>query len=97
MVVPLETAEVARHDCPEWPALLHSFEVLRGPSAVPGMYLLAPGHPVSNTDDAEYMAPVAIPPEVGSGISGFCRMWRTAVDRARGWEHDRTVYLRVGL
>lgn len=96
VVLPLEPTEVASHDCPEWPALLHSFEALRGTLAVPGIYILAPGHPVTNADDVEYTAPLPIPPELGSDLSGRYKTWRTAEDRARGWEHNRAVYLQTG-
>ncbi len=58
------------------------------------IFLLAPGHPVTNVDDAECTAPV--PPEVGSDVSGLYRTWRTAENRACGWEHNRAVYLRTG-
>lgn len=93
VVLPLEPSEVRRRDSPEWPSLLHSFEDLRGALAVPGIYLIAAGHPLADGGVEEYTAPVPIPREVGPSISGFYREWRTSQDQALDWEYNRAIYL----
>lgn len=93
VVLPLQPSEVPRRDSPEWPSLLHSFEDLRGTLAVPGIYLLAAGHNLADDGSEEYTAPVPIPREVGPGITGFYREWRTPQDQALGWEYNRAIYL----
>lgn len=95
VVLPLEPSEVPRRDFPEWPALLHSFEDLRGAVAVPGIYLLAAGHQLAGDGGEEYTAPVPIPRQIGPGITGSYREWRTAQDQALGWEYNRAIYLKA--
>jgi hypothetical protein len=94
VTIPLEPSGTLVTDSPNVAELFATAWIYGLGRVVPGIYLLSPSiHDAMEHEDfrLDLTDSTGVLPD---GFTAYYRCWRTEDEAARGWEYDRTVYVR---
>jgi hypothetical protein len=95
LTIPLAASDSLSTAPPRLGDLLHA-EWTYGPGLqFPGIYLLAAESWASYEASEEYRIDITATAALPEGLVAYYRCWRSVEYAVRGWEYDRTVYVRT--
>lgn len=93
VTIPLEPSESLVTESPDLEQFLTTPWTYGPGLPVPGVYLMPPELLEEVVDD-EFRLDITHTGQLPAGFVAYYRCWRGSDEAARGWEYDRTIYIR---
>lgn len=95
VTVPLEPSDDLTTQTPELTELIDQPWTYGPGLSVPGLYLLQPSIWREYEECEDYRRSLLAGDALKPGYAAYYRCWRSSADAKKGWEFERTVYIRT--